>query len=209
MIKKCLLFDFDGTLADTRDLAWDVLNQLSDTYGFQRLNPEDVDQVREMSQREFLRFLGVSVLLLLKVVRQARAMMAEHMHSVKLFDGAVAMLGEVREAFETVGILTTNTVENVKTVLVSHQVDCFDFICSAPRLSVKHKYLRALMKTHAYSAGDMIYVGDEIRDIRAACKAGVMSVGVGWGFNTERALKRSGADHTVSSLGRLNEVLKG
>ncbi|MEJ6580185.1 MAG: HAD hydrolase-like protein [Akkermansiaceae bacterium] len=35
---------------------------------------------------------------------------------------------------------------------------------------------------------EMIYVGDEVRDVKAAHKAGVNIAGVTWGFNTRRSL---------------------
>lgn len=42
---------------------------------------------------------------------------------------------------------------------------------------------------------DLVYIGDEVRDIEAAKKAGILSVGVSWGFQTEVAMKKASPDH--------------
>ena len=59
-----------------------------------------------------------------------------------------------------------------------------------------------------YTPDDLIYAGDEMRDIRAARKAGVTGIGVCWGFNTEKALHKAGADYTVDNISALHELLE-
>lgn len=50
-------------------------------------------------------------------------------------------------------------------------------------------------------------MGDEIRDIEAAKKAGVGAVAVGWGYNILKILKEQNPDYLVRSPKELAKVL--
>ena len=57
----------------------------------------------------------------------------------------------------------------------------------------------AIMRALKVSADDTIYIGDSSVDIQTAKNAGLISVGVTWGFRTREELMSAGADHIVSS----------
>jgi phosphoglycolate phosphatase len=48
--------------------------------------------------------------------------------------------------------------------------------------------LKRIRRTFSLAHGEIVYVGDETRDLRAAQKAGIPSVGVTWGFNNKKSL---------------------
>jgi len=50
----------------------------------------------------------------------------------------------------------------------------------------------------------VIYIGDEIRDVHAAQKAGVESGTVTWGFNSQELLSSANPDHI---WGKPEEIL--
>jgi phosphoglycolate phosphatase len=59
----------------------------------------------------------------------------------------------------------------------------------APRPIIKKEHLNRV---------DCVYIGDEVRDVEAAKKAGVKSVGVTWGFNNAQAIKTADPDITAN-----------
>ena len=75
----------------------------------------------------------------------------------------------------------------------------FDFISSTSKLTGKSTHLRAIRKTFSLDLGDMLYVGDEIRDIKAAKKAGVAMAAVTWGFNSAESLQAESPEHLLSA----------
>ena len=101
------------------------------------------------------------------------------------------LLPELREHCSCFGILTSNSTENVEAFLEEKGIrDLFTFISSTSKLSGKHKHLRAIEKTFSLDRSQMLYVGDETRDIRASQKAGIHVAAASWGFNSPEALKR-------------------
>ncbi len=44
------------------------------------------------------------------------------------------------------------------------------------------------MKLHRFGADDVIFIGDETRDIEACKRAGIRCVAVTWGYNSEKSL---------------------
>lgn len=56
---------------------------------------------------------------------------------------------------------------------------------------------------------ELIYVGDEVRDVKACLKAGVLVIGVTWGLNCRNALEASGASFGVDHPSELLAVING
>ena len=103
--------------------------------------------------------------------------------------GMDEVLPELRKQSDHFGILTSNSVENVELFLKHHGLqDVFSFVSSTSKLTGKAKHLRSICRTFSIEADDIIYIGDEIRDVKAAKKAGVPVAAVGWGFNSPEAL---------------------
>ena len=55
------------------------------------------------------------------------------------------------------------------------------------------------MKDKDLKLSEMIYIGDETRDIQAAKKAGIRSAAVTWGYNSRKALEAQSPDYLIHS----------
>jgi phosphoglycolate phosphatase len=62
MAKKVIIFDFDGTIADTLDSIANIANCLSDEFGWEKLKQEDMDRLRNKEPKEVLKDLGISMI---------------------------------------------------------------------------------------------------------------------------------------------------
>jgi phosphoglycolate phosphatase len=67
--------------------------------------------------------------------------------------------------------------------------------------------LKAMAATGA-SPQDTVMIGDSSYDMAMACAAGVLPVGVSWGFQPVAALTEAGAGPIVHSYGELETVLQ-
>ncbi|RYD47438.1 MAG: carotenoid oxygenase, partial [Verrucomicrobiaceae bacterium] len=83
----------------------------------------------------------------------------------------------------------------------------FDFISSTSRLTGKSAHLRAIRKTFSLHAEEMLYVGDEIRDIKASKKAGIDMAAVTWGFNSSESLTAESPAHLINSPAELLKLV--
>ena len=55
----------------------------------------------------------------------------------------------------------------------------------------------SIRKTFSLKAEEMLYIGDEIRDIKAAKKAGIAVAAVTWGFNSRESLAAEKPDYLL------------
>lgn len=203
-----MVFDFDGTIADSMAVAWKIYNELAEKYAFKRLEAEELAGARDMGTREFIKYAGISKLRIPRLLTEGKRMMAGQLDEVTPIPGMPEVIRELREKVPTLGILTSNTADNVRHFLKREGLEVFDFISTVPKLSGKHKNLRGIMKTFTYVSDEVLYIGDETRDIKGAKKAPVKSAGVTWGFNSEKALALLEPDYLLKKPVELMDLVK-
>lgn len=204
---RCVIFDFDGTLANTLPETLLILNQLADTYGFRKLSEVDLLKVKTMSLAQFIRFLGIPAWSVPKLLTNGKRMLTERLDAIDPFPDIPEVLTELKASTQHLGILTSNSAANVEHFLKSHNMEHFEFVSSAKKLLGKAKYLKAIMKTFSLKHDEVLYVGDEIRDIEAAHAVEMPVVGVTWGFNTAEALEGAMPDFLINSPRELLDIV--
>jgi len=204
-----LIFDFDGTIADTMDEGLKIYNQMADKHGLRPIDDDEIHHLRHMKLNDVLDHLGIPRLLVPKLFFRGTQMLKSRISSLPLIEGMADVLPSLRNQTEHLGILTSNSVDNAQLFLKSHGIDhLFSFISSTSKLTGKAKYLRAIQRKYDLNAGEMIYIGDEIRDIKAAKKSGVPVASVGWGFNSPEALAKSEPDYLFHNPSELIKLLE-
>jgi phosphoglycolate phosphatase len=129
------------------------------------------------------------------LIQKGRRAFAEKVPYVFPVEGVPDAIQQLKREGYTLGVLTSNAEENVRQFLASHKMDVFDFIYSESSILGKKKLLQRMLREKHLDRGHVIYVGDEIRDIDAAKKAGIRVIAVTWGFNTEEALRENSPDY--------------
>lgn len=181
------IFDFDGTLADSADWVMRTFNDLAGEHGFRRVTDEELRMLRGRSNREIVKYLGVPAWKL-PAIAAARRRIARDIHQIKLFAGVPDMLGALKARGALTAIVTSNSEENVRSVLGpenARNVHLFD--CGAS-LFGKARKLRNVIARSKIPADRAICIGDETRDIEAAQEVGVASGAVTWGYATKEIL---------------------
>ncbi len=207
-MNRCLVFDFDGTLADTLGEGLDIYNELARENGYAVIDPEDMDNLRNLDTRRLLNYLGVprrkAAFHLAAAMRRLRG----RMEQLSLIEGIREVLPVLRERSEHMGILSSNVAENIENFLKAHDIrDQFTFISSIGKLRGKARHLRAITRAFSLKPHEILYVGDEIRDLRAARKAGVEAAAVTWGFNSGESLAREAPRFLIEHPRELLDVV--
>ena len=206
MSYRLIVWDFDGTLADSLAASVEIFNRLAPEMGFRPI--ADPAAARAFTTRQFLKQHGISVWRLAKVVRRFQAAAAEHADKLHLFPGLPPVLGELRSRGVRLGILSSNREDNIRRCLRANGVeDAFAFVVGYPKLFGKGKALRRILRAERVSPADVLYVGDEVRDVEASKKAGVAVAAVTWGFHAEELLRDNGADHIVTEPRQLLDLV--
>ncbi len=202
-----VVFDFDGTIADTLSVVIKIANRFADHYGYHKIPLSDLPKLREKKPSAVLRHLGISIFKLPIVARKIRFEMNKEIVHLEATVDLRNTLVTLKESGCVLGILTTNSRENVMEFLKNNNLELFDFVYSGRAVFGKSRLLKKLMKVKTIPHDDPIYVGDEIRDIEAAKKAGIKVIGVSWGYNTRNALQKARPDHIVEGPEELQKII--
>jgi phosphoglycolate phosphatase len=186
-----IVFDFDGTIADSFELAHQILNKLAERHGFRPVADSEVEVMRQMSMREFFSTLGISLIRLPMLAVLARRELRAHIAGVPPIAGIPEALQELKKKNIHLGILTSNDPDNVNTFLERHNLrPLFEFVhCSRDVFGKAHR-VKALIRKFNLTPEQVIYVGDMDADIDAAHQSGIRVAGVTWGYQAQPILEK-------------------
>ena len=207
MTKQLLVFDFDGTIADTLLVAVDIVNELSAEFGFPQISPDEFVTLKHMAPGELMKLSGLSWMQLPLLIKRTHKLFKKHFKHVPPIEGMPEVLRTLHQQGFRMGVLTSNSKENVEEFLREHRMEYFEFVKSPKSLFGKAKALGKICEKSRLFPGSMVMIGDEIRDLDAAQEAGIDSIGVGWGFNSEESLAKAGATATVTEPADLLKLL--
>lgn len=190
-MNKTIIFDFDGTLADTMEYGIGIYNSLAPRYNLRQLAPSEIPWIRNMSAREVIKESGIRFWQLPFLLAKLKKSLRRDIQQITPFTDIDQALRTLQKDGHRLGIMTSNNKDSVQQFLKQHGLsDMFDFVHSEKNLFKKHTALRRLIHTYKLSPLSTVYIGDEIRDINAAKQVGIPIGSVTWGFNTKEALAK-------------------
>ncbi|WP_305403651.1 HAD-IA family hydrolase [Photobacterium leiognathi] len=204
---KKIIIDFDGTLAASFDLFIEAMRAAHIKYSFRNVEDNEIETFRHYSALQILKFLGLPMYQVPTVTRYIRRYMAAKVKALPLASNWQETLQTLALDYQLV-ILSSNSNQNIQTFLDQHELKCFSKIVSDVGLFGKVKAIRKLLKDNRWQNKNVFYIGDEIRDIKAAKKAKISSIAVTWGYNAEQALIIHQPDHVISNSNTLIEILQ-
>jgi len=194
--RKYVVFDFDGTIADTLDLSLNIYNRIASDYNCRQVSQEDKDALRSKKPQELLKTYGISHLKLVSILLRIRKEITRQITETELAKGVDKSLKEIKNEGFSLGILTSNSRTNVLRFLEHHSLTCImDFIYSGNSIFGKDKVIRRMLHHEKIERDQIVYVGDETRDIEACKKAGIPVIAVSWGLNSREVLASLHPDH--------------
>jgi phosphoglycolate phosphatase len=197
---KLIIFDFDGTLADS--LAWflGISDQLADEFGFDRIDKSQLGRLRRLHAATLLSLHHVPLWKTPLIAARFRRLMGQQISQIGLFPGVEEMLEHLHEAGCALAVVTSNSRGNVRRVLGRETAALLSDCEGGVSLAGKHAKLRKILHRSGIDPDLAIFIGDEIRDIEAARRAGIASGAVAWGFTDVGALIEHAPDHVFTSM---------
>jgi phosphoglycolate phosphatase len=213
MRSSAVLFDFDGTLADTAADLSRALNRLRSARGLAELPLETLRPHASAGARGLIE-AGLGILpgdAEFKGLREAflRHYAADICVETRLFPG----IGELLAALEARG-LRWGIVTNKSTSLTRRLVEALGLtartacvVCgdTTPHLKPNPASLLHAAQELALAPASCVYLGDDLRDVQAARAAGMRAVAVEWGYGS--GLRSWNADAVIARPGDLMEWL--
>ena len=189
-MKKNVIFDFDGTIANTLPVIFAVINKLSSQVGIKQLSWDEFCELRSLSHLQLIKKYYRVIPYLPSLIAKAHKEMNNLMEAVTPFDGIISLLISLQKKRLKLGILSSNAKDNIDLFIQKYNLDMFDFIHTEGNLFGKDKALTRLMKQYSLCKEETMYIGDETRDIDACSKIGLDIISVSWGFNTKESLQQ-------------------
>lgn len=185
---RLVIFDFDGTLADSADWFFGMMNGVARRYGFREIDDTEREDLRNRSSRDIIRALGVPMWKLPMIAAHMRGLVREHADRIPLFPWVPSCLGQIADADVKVVIASSNAADTIVRILGPGPASCVATVSGGASLFGKAAKFRELLRQFDLGAGDVVSVGDEVRDIEAAREVGISSIAVTWGLATKSAL---------------------
>jgi phosphoglycolate phosphatase len=196
---QLLIFDFDGTLADSAEWMIRTLNDVAGQFGLRQVSAEEVALLRGRSNAEIVRHLGVPMWKLPGIAAEMRRRIARDLDRIALFPGVEPLLRALDEANLRLAIVSSNSEANVRHILGAANASRIDmFECSASMFGKAHK-LRTVMNRLHIAPQATLCIGDETRDIEAAREVQAASGAVLWGYATAEILRKFAPTHTFAT----------
>ncbi|MEM9005093.1 MAG: HAD hydrolase-like protein [Cyanobacteria bacterium P01_F01_bin.86] len=206
-ILTTLLFDFDGTLADSLPMLVAITNRLAPEFGYRPTPFEEVDALKGLNARQLIRYTGIPVLKIPALLRRLRTELRQRSTQIPACAGIPTIIRALYEEEHTLAIVTSNMPDVVQTFLAIHQIqDCFVSIDGGGTLFGKGRLIVRTMQQNLFTPEHTVYVGDEVRDVDAARFAGIRSASVTWGFNSRNALIRANPNWLIDNPEALRAI---
>ncbi|HRZ96668.1 MAG TPA: HAD-IA family hydrolase [Paludibacter sp.] len=187
---KYIIFDFDGTIANSIELALNIYNRIAPDYKCKPIHEEFRDLLSSKNPKQYFKEYGITTLKLFLLVFRIRKELGKHVADIKPVNNIVQTIYELKVAGYKLGIITSNSSKNVRKFLENNNLsDVFDFVHSASNLFGKDKVFRRLFKRNDISVENSLYIGDETRDIEASKKSGIPVIAVSWGLTRRQILE--------------------
>ncbi|NLE01810.1 MAG: HAD hydrolase-like protein [Fibrobacter sp.] len=185
---KLVIFDFDGTLADTFPAVFRIANKIAEKHHFRQIGVEERERLRNYSADRIFKDLGVPKWRLPMLASEIRSALGKEIDSIHLFEGIIGMLKELALEGLILAVASSNSKKNIQKVLgseISRLFNCFE--CGV-NLTGKSSRISKILRHTKVKREDAILIGDEIRDGDAAKEIGVAFGAVSWGFTHKEAL---------------------
>jgi len=197
---KLVIFDFDGTLADTVQLFMNITNQAADKFNFNRIQDHERESLRELSARQMCQHLNVAWWKIPQISVYMRSEISKYLDSIRLFAGVSEMLEYLSTHGVKLAIASSNSIDNITHLLGVRNRGLINVFEGDTAIFGKSKRLKKIISKLNIKRHEAIYVGDEIRDIEASKKIHMASGVVSWGYTTADSLKNQSPDEFFESM---------
>jgi phosphoglycolate phosphatase len=212
---KGYIFDLDGTLLDTLANLAGTFNRTLARFGYPE-HPEDAyryfigDGLRKCVER-CLPSDAHNEELIARFTETQQQDYEEVWHEAPPYPGIAELIATLNTRNDKVAALSNKPDSFTKRCIDHHFPDQFDFVLGS-RYGVPHKPdpTGAFMAARELKLepAEIAYIGDTATDMQTGVSAGMLTIGVLWGFRDRNELKNAGATHIINSPADLMAVTK-
>ena len=209
---KWVIFDFDGTISETTDALVKYWNDhLAKKHKLRTIDSDDLAELRNRTAIEKIAYFKIPFYKLPFVVNTARKNFSRCMDNFATVSGLKSVCERLKKNGCNLAIISSNRENNIRKYLSRNNFELFSAIFCDKGYSLfkKHKTINRFLKEYDVKAENLVYVGDESRDVVACRKVGIKIVSVSWGWDSRDVLELVNPDNLVDTTEDLyNKVAK-
>jgi phosphoglycolate phosphatase len=203
---RLVIFDFDGTLADSFPFFIRVFNQLADQHGFKGIDPDLAPTYRGYDARQIMEQVGIPAWKLPLVAKSFISLMRQNAASISLFEHTDDMLLHLANKGVTLAIVSSNSYDNVSQILGPANTRLISQFECGVSIFGKSARIRKVLKKAGIPCGEAIYIGDQVTDLEAARKENVAFGAVSWGYGTIESLREHFPEEEFDSVSAIRRI---
>lgn len=202
---KLLVFDFDGTIADSKNAYYSVIKRELGNFGFSEKEVEKAIDIG-MSLRKTLGNLGLNFLVRWYLHARIMSQVKKYVKNIKRCHD-VASIKKIKEK----KIVVTNSVDEFALKVLKHlKINYFDEVYGADDFSDKTDFIREYLRKNNINKKDCYYIGDRAADTKLAkdvgCKSIIISNSCSW--NNKSQLIKSHPTFLISDLSKIKDIVE-
>lgn len=183
-MKKFLIFDFDGTMIDSRDVIIQRYNEIADRDHYKKIDKLDVVTLSNLSIAERCKILHIPMYKIPSIALEVRKQYKKDLPNLRIKDQVAELLYKLKTKGFRLGIISSNEKSNIMEFLKLNDLDIFESVFSEKNIFGKHHAIHKFIKKLNLEIGNTIYIGDEVRDIISCKKVSIKVIAVTWGYDS-------------------------
>ncbi|WP_433596115.1 HAD-IA family hydrolase [Lysinibacillus xylanilyticus] len=196
---KYIIFDFDGTLADSTAVFASAWNTIAQKYKFKGIELKEIESLKKLSIAERSKLFDFPMYKLPMILPQFYRLYRQSLNDVHLYDGIKEVLMEIDKKGYKILIISSNSQENILEFLKLNNIHCVSNVLSSTRIFGKDKVIKKFLKDSGITPSEVFYIGDEQRDIVACKKVGVPIIWVSWGYDAIEVVQQEEPEYKVNT----------
>lgn len=179
---KHIIFDFDGTIANSSIVFMNGWNQFADIYGYLQVNEKDIELARNMTLHESAKKFQFPMYKMPIILPKIYGYFKEHIHEISPYDGMKEVLQTLQDLGFQLYILSSNDKSNIESFLQLQGITSISEVFTSNKIFGKDRVLKKMMKQRQIAKEDIFYIGDELRDLEACNKCQIDFGWASWGL---------------------------
>ncbi len=214
---KAVIFDLDGTLANTLSDLQKAMNKMLEHFSYPQRNTRQILSAICYGQREFVirsmpqDLRNDSALIDICQAYYASCYNECYNDSTQPYEGIISCLEALKEAGLKVAVVTNKAQDHAENVCEK----CFGKGYFDALIGGGSGYPAKPSPESAFKAAEImevrsfecVFVGDSDVDIQTGKNASMLTVGVSWGYREQSVLEAAGADIIASNALQLKESI--
>lgn len=203
---KNIIFDWSGVVKDAIECHLWLVNRIFKKFGAKEISMEELKENWVQPHMAFYNKYLPNLSEGEEIEAYKEGILSMECPESKDYPGISELIKKFKKQGYFLGIITADFSETVMPEIINYGLkNIFDKIIT--RSDDKIISLKNMLEDFKLNSSDTFFIGDSNHEIIAGKAAGVKTIAVTWGFNTEEYLKSKNPDFLVYNLKELEEVI--